>query len=248
MPLAASDLEAFASASMVTTDAATPCGGVIDLLRRVIFTEQATGTIEIISDNGSDTMDCTVVGRLASGIAASETLALTGTNAKAFENTYERILSVELDSAANGIITVRLSSAGATIGTIAATERGFMRLFRNAISESAEVSRYEKIFLKNTHGSLDLLNATIVETADPEAVITFTLAITNDDNNSVTNRRTAPGAAIIEPDTFDGSEKSLQDTDLAFGEAIGVWVKQTLAAYAIPFEATYTLRLQGASS
>jgi len=158
------------------------------------------------------------------------------------------LLSVELASNAAGTITVRISGAGATYATIAIGERGFVRLFRNAISGAAQIARYEKIFFKNTHGSLDLLGATVVETADPEAKMTFTLAAAKDDSETIANRITAPGAGIIEPDVFDGAEKSVPGDDLDSGEYIGVWVKQTLAAYDIPFESTYTLKLAGASS
>lgn len=247
MALEASDLQAFASAGMPTTDAAAS-GGAIDLLRRVIFVEQATGTIEIVSTDGADTQNCTVIGRLASGASATETLALTGATPKVFANSYERLLSVELAANATGTITVRLSGGGATFATIAIGERGFMRLFRNAASESGQVARYEKLFIKNIDGALDLLTANVTLDADPESKMTFTLSAAKDDNGAVANRKTVPDVAITDPDVYDANLKGVPTGTLAHGEAIGVWVKMTLGAVDTPLESYFTLGANGASS
>jgi len=247
MALAASDLIAYAAASMPDDDT-DATGGAIDLLRRVVFAEQATGTIEVVSTSAGDTQNCTIVGRLASGTIATETLALTGVTPKVFTNTWERILSVELASAAIGTVTVRLSSGGATFGTIPVDGRGFMRLFRNAASEAAPVARYEKFFIKNTHATLDLLTATVTLDADPEGKITFTLSAAVDDSGSVANRRTVPDVSITNPDTYDTNAKGIPAGTLANGEAVGVWVKQSLDAIDTPFESYFTIAANGASS
>src|SRR4051812_233970 len=105
---------------MPTTDGAT-AGGAIDTKRRIVFPELAANDdVEVISSSVSDTQNCTITARLASGVVVSETLALTGTTAKIFAGNgiVERILKVDLASDAIGTITVRRSVAGATIGTI----------------------------------------------------------------------------------------------------------------------------------
>src|SRR3954467_2870364 len=119
----AADLVAFHAANSATnldTDAST-IGGAIDLLRRPDFTQVTAGdTVEVISSSASDTQNCTIEARKADGTVVSETLALTGTTAKIFAGNaaIDRILKVELASAAIGTITVRKSAAGATYRTI----------------------------------------------------------------------------------------------------------------------------------
>ncbi len=247
MALESAELAPYCSANMPTDDAGVS-GGAIDLKHRWVFAEQVTGLVEVISASASDTQNCTVVGRLASGVVASETLALTGTDARIFVNVYERLESVKLASDAVGIVTVRLSPAGATFSTIPIGERGFVRLFRNAASEAAPVARFEKVFVKNLDDTLTLLTAVIIEDADPSAKVTFTLASAKDDSNQVANRRAAPGVGIIEPDTFDGAEKAVPGTDLAALEAIGIWVRLDLEALDLPVESSYTLKISGYSS
>lgn len=246
MAVTAADLIAYAAASMPDDDTSTS-GGAIDSKRRVVFTEQATDFIEVVSDNAGDTQDCTVVARAISGSVTTDTKALTGTTPVGF-GAFEHLLSVDLVSDAVGTVTVRLAGGGATFGTIPAGERGFVRLFRKAASEPSPASRYEKLFIKNTHATLSLLSASVVETADPDSKMSFTLASAVDDINSVANRKTAPGAAIIEPDSFDDAEKSVPGGTLAAGSAIGVWVKQTLDALDSPLESSFTLKIAGESA
>lgn len=247
MPLVATDLILYASAS-IPTDDDTTSGGAIDPKRRLLFTDVSGKTVRVVSDNAGDTQNCTVVGRTAAGTLVTETKALTGVTPVNFTETLDRILSIQLASDATGIITCTAQSGDAAICTIPAGERGVVRLFQNAESEDVPAARYEKVFLKNTHGSLDLLTASVVESADPEGIISFTLAAAIDDSESVADRKTAPGASIIEPDTFDGTEKSVPGESLASGEAIGIWIKQSLTATNAPFENTYTLEVAGASS
>lgn len=244
MSVAQSELIAYCSANMPTTDSATS-GGAIDPKTRAVFTDLAANDkVEVISTSASDTMTCTVVGRDASGIIQTEALSLTGTSAKLFStNTFERIESVVLSADAVGTVTVRRQSAGSTISTITTGERGFRRLFYNAASDpSVSTVRYEKIFLKNTNGGgLALTSAQVSQAADPQAVIQHAVSGAVDDSGSVANRITMPSL------TFDDTSKAVPGGNLAAGSAIGVWLSLTLGAGAAGFKSTYTIQLSGSS-
>ena len=251
MPIASTDLVQYASANMPDTDTGTN-GGAIDTLRRVDFTQLAANDdIEVISSSASDTQNCTITGRNAAGQVVSETKALTGTSAAIFATlgVIERVLTVELASAAIGTITVRRSVAGATVRTIPVGERGFMALFRKAASDpSVQKDYFVKVFLKNIHGSLSLLNATVKQSADPDARITHLLASAVNDSATTADRVTAPGAANTQdPDTFDDTDKTVPGTDLAAGAAIGVWQRLRLPSADPPHRSTYDLQLTGQS-
>jgi len=243
MPVTASDIIAYASANMPEDDTTTS-GGAIDAKTRVVFTDiAATDDVEAVSTSASDTQNITVKGRLASGAIASQTIAMTGiTPVNLSTNAFERILSVALASDAIGVVTVRRDTDDTTIGTIPVGERGFRRLFINAASDpSVGKDRFEKIFIKNTHATLALLSASINQSADPEADVMHALAASKDDTGSVANRLTDPGL------TFNDTDKNVPGTDLAAGEAIGVWLKQTLAAAAAPYKSSYTVQAAGST-
>lgn len=251
MPIASTDLVAFASANMPDTDAGSN-GGAIDTLRRIDFTQiAANDDIEVVSTAAGDTQNCTIEGRNAAGQIVSETKALTGTTAAIFSTlgVVERVLKVELASAAVGTITVRRSVAGATLRTIPIGERGFMALFRKAASDPAVQKDYfTKVFVKNNHGTLSLLSAMVKQSADPDARITHLLAAAVNDSATSTNRVTAPATADTQdPDTFDDTDKAVPGTDLAAGAAIGVWLRLRLPAADTPHRSTYDLQLSGQS-
>jgi hypothetical protein len=251
MPVVASELIAYAAASMPTDDVSA-AGGAIDPLRRVVFTDLAANDdVEVISSSAGDTQNCTIVARLASGVLVTETLALTGTTAKIFagNGVVERIQSVELASAAIGTITVRRSVAGATIGTIIPTERGFMRLFRNASSNpSATRTYHEKFFWKNTNASLALLGVSLSEAADPTGLVDFALESSLNGSGSVANRLTAPGAIAA---AFSNAAKLLStagNADLAAASAIGMWARLSLAIGNAPIKSTWTSQIDGTTA
>lgn len=241
---AASDLVAYLSANVPDTDSGS-AGGAIDTLRRPDFTQLAADDdIEVISTSSSDTQNCTIEARLPSGAVVSETKALTGTTAAIFSTlgVVERVLSVELASAAIGTITVRRSVAGATVRVIPAGERGFQMLFRKTASDpSSTVNYYAKFFWKNTHGTQAALGAVVKQHADPDARITHLLANAVNDSATSTNRITAPSAGDTQdPDTFDDTDKTVPGTDLAAGAQIGVWLRLQLPAGDSPHRTSYT--------
>lgn len=248
MAIATTDIVAYAAVSRPQDDVST-VGGAIEPKVRVEFTDiAANDDIEIISSSASDTMNATVIARGANGVLTTQTAALTGTTAKVFNTlgasgVVERIESVILSSDAIGNVTVRRSVAGATIAIIPIGERGFTRMFINAVSDpSSGKDYYEKLFIKNNHATLALLSAAIVESADPSGEITFTLAAAVDDSATTANRLTAPAG------TFNGSSKNVPGTDLAAASAIGVWLKLSLTAGNAPQKTTYTLQATGNSA
>jgi hypothetical protein len=196
------------------------------------------------------TMNITVTGRNAAGAIVAETKALTGTTPTAGTTaTFERILKVVLASTAAGTVTVRRATGDTTIATMEAGITSIRRLFYDSAADASGGSSrafYEKVFVKNTNGSLTLTNAQIAEQADPTGNITFDLEDAVNDNNSVANRLdTAPTGML---GSFDNTTKSVPGNALASGSAIGVWLKLTLAAGAAATKSTYTIRATGTTT
>ncbi len=118
------------------------------------------------------------------------------------------------------------------------------RPFYNAVAPTSGTRKYyDKLFFKNTHGTLSLTTAQVVEQADPTAKIAFGLAASKGDtggNGAGNSRQVAPSAI-----TFDSATKAVPTNTLAAGETIGVWVELSLAAGDSPQDNTYTTRLTG---
>lgn len=252
MPTAA-DLAFFASANMPDTDAGTPNGGAIDLLRRVAFAQiAANDTIQALSSSAADTTQTvTVEGRSAAGSIVTETKTLTGTTAITFSTlaTVERVLKVELSATCAGTVTIRRTTGAVLIATIPIAERGFMALFRKAASDPVSIKNYyTKVFARNGHATQALLAAQVAQSADPDARVNHLLSATVGDATTSTNRVTAPAAVDTQdPDTFDDTTKSVPGTDLAAVTAIGVWLRLQLPAADAPHRTTYDLQLSGSS-
>lgn len=244
MPIASTDLQLYASVNVPDVDTGVS-GGAIDTLRFFDFVQLAANDdVEIVSTSASDTQSCTVTARSTTGAVVTETKVLTGTTAAIFSviGVVERILQVELASAAIGTITVRRSVAGATLRTIPVGGRGFMMFARKISSDpSVIVNRYFKGFWKNNHGTLALLSALVKQSADPDARITHTLAAAVNDTVTTADRTTAPAG------TFDDTDKVVPGTDLAAGAAIGVWFRVQLPAADAPHRTTYDSQLTGSS-
>jgi hypothetical protein len=162
----------------------------------------------------------------------------------------QRILRALLASDAAGTITVRRSVAGTTIATIPPGERGFRRMFINAISDpGGGKNYYEKIFIKNNHATLAALGASVIQSADPTGKLTHLLASAVNDSATSTNRLTAPGASdTLDPDTFGDGSQAVPGVNLAAGAAIGVWIRMALSAAEPPIESTYTLAMSYSST
>jgi hypothetical protein len=245
MPVAATDLIAYAAANIPDVDTGIN-GGAIDLKTRFVFTQLAANdTIQAISTSASDTGNITVRGRSAAGLIVTETKALTGTTAITFNSlgTVERVLKVTMSPDAVGTVTVRRSTGPITLSTIPPGERGFVALFAECAADASGPREfYRKGFVKNTHATLALLGATIGQFADPDARITHAIETTVNGSGTATDRRTQPATGT---GSFDDTTKPVAGTDLPAGAAQGVWWKLSLPAGDAPHRSTYELTIAG---
>ncbi|RDH86373.1 MAG: hypothetical protein DIZ78_09390 [endosymbiont of Escarpia spicata] len=249
MPVDASEIIVYGSASMPDDDTPTNIGGAIDITVRVVFTDiAATDQVEIVSDAAGDTTQTvTIHGRNAAGELISDAMSLNGTTVVLSTETFERILKIVVSAAHTGTITVRDQDTDTTIASIESGVLEIRRPFYNAAAEAsggAERKYYEKVFFKNTDPVLSLTGATISEQADPSGNVAFALETTLDgtDTNGVGNdRQTAPATY-----TFDSTTKNVANSqNHTAGAGQGVWLELTLAAGAAATNTTVTPRESG---
>lgn len=252
MSILSSELKFYGSNVMPDDDSTNNIGGAIATTKKIEFTQMtANSALEVVSSAAGDTTQTvTVTGRKADGtISTAGPVTLNGTTAVSLGATvFERILKVVLSASTAGTVTVRNSGAGTAWCTL---EPGITELrvpFYNAVADATGGSAktyYEKVFVKNTNGSLALTAAQIIEQADPSGKITFAVAGTLDDsgtNGAGNNRQVAPSGL-----TFDSAAKSVATGDLSSGSAQGVWLKLSLAAGDAAAKSSYTLRVSGNS-
>jgi hypothetical protein len=252
MSIVASDIKFLGAANHQTTDVGAQ-GGAIDTGTKITFTEiSANDNIEIVSSNAGDTTQTfTVFGRLASGVLTSENIAVNGTTQAVSVNAYTRIERMTLDAPTAGTLTIRKASDNVTIATMEAGIDMVTKPFYNVssdVSGGATRTYYEKLFIKNDHATLSLLNAAVVEFSDGTeaggADVTFDLEDAVDDNNTSANRVSAPTGML---GTFTDASKNVPGTNLAAGSAIGVWLKLTLPAGTASTDTTFALNVSGSS-
>lgn len=258
MPVASTDIIAFCSTNMPEANT-TASGGAIDTTCKAIFTDiSAADTVEALSSSGSDTTQTvTVTGRDASGIIVTDTMALNGTStiSGASATSFSRILKITMSGTAVGTVTVRKASDDVTIATLEAGITKVRRLFYDSSAEASDGGTrqfYEKIFIKNTHGTLAVTNAVVSEYADPTPdYVTFALASGLNDISQVSGRLNpyfGNGPTGIASGSFDNSDKVPSGGNLGPGSGIGVWLRLQLPAGASPTGTTYTVRLAGQST
>lgn len=245
MSIAAADLKAYQAANHAEDDSATQ-GGAIATAGIVEFTDiAAVDNVEVLSD-GADTRTVTLTGRTSTGAITSEVINLNGTTPVSSVNTYERILKAVL-SASDGArtVTLRRATGDTLIATLPPTVTSVRRLFYDSFSDpSVQKIRYEKFFLKNTHGTLQLNAAAVKLTADPSATIRIGCAPSKGDSATVANRLAAPASVVF---VDDNVSQSVPTGALAPGESIGVWAEMTLAAANAAIKSTFTTQLSGNS-
>lgn len=248
MPIVATDIVAYGSASMPDDDTPTGIGGAKDTSKKVVFDDiSANDTVEILSDNAGDTTQTvTVFGRNTAGEIVSEAETLSGTTPQTTTQSFERILKITMSATATGTVTVRKQSDDVTIATLEPGIDEVRRPFYNAAAEASGGSQrdyYEKIFMQNDNGTLTLTQATIEEFADPSTNIDFALESSLDgtDTNGAGNRQTHTGGY-----TFDSTTKNVANSqNLTAGSAQGVWVRLRLPAGEASDNTTFTLRVNG---
>lgn len=239
MSIAATDLKLYCTANMPEDDTSTS-GGALDTTIRPVFTQLTSNAqIALVSD-GADTRNVTITGRSATGAVVQEVKALNGTNEVVTTATFERILKVIAASAdGSRTVTVKQGAGGSTITTIPPNEVGFRITFYYSASEASPTARHEKVGWKNTHGSLDALQAFCQLSADPSAKITKAICVAKDDSTSIANRKATPaGVTFVD----DGVDQAVPGGNLEFGSYICEWIKQSLGAGDAAAKSTYTLQ------
>lgn len=242
MSIVGSDLKFYAAASRPEDDASTTGGAITTAVR--FLTQFSGNAVAAVISDGADTRTITITGRLTTGAIDTEVLTLNGAVEVVGAKTWERILkAVASGTSGSRTALVKQGSGGTTRGTIGINETEVTILFKLASSStSAGKTLYEKLFAKNTHGSLTLTTAALKLTADPSAVIKIGGAPSVDDSATVANRTTAPSSVTF---VDDNVSQALPGSALAAGSAIGVWASLTLAQNNAPIKDTFTTELSG---
>lgn len=232
MAVAASDIIKYGCANEALSDG-DAAGGAIDttvgFLDGIILSSEER--LEVVSSSASDTQLLTVRGRGFGGYPITEVVRLTGTTLAYCKLEFERIVDLELSSAAVGSISVRQQSDSAVLDTITAGYTRLTSLFKWAYqSETDEITRYEKFFFKNTHATDGLTGAAVALWVEGSGYLSIGVDPTVDGTVSVADRTTAPAGVTFE----DTLQTEVSVGSLAAGEAIGVWIKQVLPAGFLP--------------
>ncbi len=244
MSILTSELIFFWSANAPIDDSGTS-GGAIDTASRPDFTQFTANAQPAVVSDGADTRNVTIKGRKADGTIFTETNALNGTTEVVFSNTAERILSVTLaSSSGTRTVSVKQGSGGTVRATLGVNITKMQMLFYDSASGTGILIRYEKLFGKNTNGSLALLNAQFKLTADPASRIRIGTTASVNDSTSVSNRLSVPGGVTF---VDDNVAQNIPGTDLNFGAACGVWIEQNLPANDPANRNTFTLQLAGST-
>jgi hypothetical protein len=244
MSITAAELIVFGSANRPVDDTSTS-GGAIDATSRPTFAQiAATDNIEVLSSAAGDTTQTvTLTGRNAAGEYVSDVLSLNGVAVITSTVVFERLLKARLSATCAGNITVRRATGDTLLGTIIIGEREFYANFIKSASDTGAVSRYEKVFAKNTNGSLTLNDADITLTADPDSRIKIALEASKGGSSSIANRLATTGLSFSD----DNVVLSVPTGLLATTENIGIWIEQALLSADAAFKSSYTLRIRGTS-
>lgn len=248
MPIVAAEIIAYGSDSMPDSDTPTGIGGAVSSTIRVAFTDLASnGNLEVISTSASDNAakNATVTGRNTAGEIVSEVLVLNGITEVVGGTTFTRILKIVLNTAGVGNITVRRAADNAEIAVI---EPGILQIRRPFYNAAAEASSgatrnyYEKVFIKNTNGSLTLTES-VLSLTDASGKIAFAMETSLDasDTNGAGNRRTHTGGY-----TFNDTAKNFVNSqNLTAGASQGVWLRLQLAPGDAAANTNFTLSTTG---
>lgn len=231
------DLKFYSCANSPHDDVST-LGGAIDTTIRILNTTIFTSDyISVVSSSASDIQDLVVLGRDFGGQPKIERLTLSGTTVVKGRELFDTILDVRLSSAAIGTVTIKQLEADTTWYTIAIGEKGATSIFKYSYASEGEiVTRYDKVFLKNTAAG-DLSTATLELTADESGSLQVGFSGTGG-TLSIANRKTAPVGI-----TFTDGSQSIGT--LSAGSTIGIWFKQELEESALPDVSSYTLNVAG---
>lgn len=246
MTIAQSDLVFCASTDSPWADDQAN-GGAIDPSSRILASILSSREkLEVVSD-GADTRDVTIIGRNYGGEQVIDIIELNGTTVVSGQIEFYTVLEILLsDADASRTITIRQQSDNTVLQTVGPNIDKYTSLFKFAFpSESQTLTRYEKVFAKNNHASDSLIDALVSMTANLSGNISYGLAASQDDSLSASDRLTAP-SGITFVSTLN-NEDAVPGSDIAAGSAIGIWIKQVLAADERPSIANSlaTMQLKG---
>jgi len=245
MPITAAELICFGSDVHPEDDVTAGVGGAIDTLIRVGFETPlaANDTVDCLSD-AADTRTVTVTGRLASGAIDSEAFILTGTTPVVGLKTFERILKAVTTSDPTETVTIRRSSAGATVILIPPVTTEVRRMNYDSVSSGSTKKVYEKLHWKNTNGTLTLTNPFTTlnsHLADPDGGVKIAVTLVKNDIVTVATRLITPPTVTFVDDGTDQAAPS----DLAAGDSIGIWIEVNLGVNDAAFKGNYVTQLKG---
>lgn len=245
MSIATEDLVDYGAANRPTDDVSA-VGGAIDLTHRPDIIQLTANAVLAIQSDGADTRTLTATGRLPSGDTDTDAIVANGTSEVAGTVTFERILTLVLSAGGAQTLTVRQGTGGATRAVFAPDDVSKSLFFINSESDPGDpMTRYEKFFWRNNHGTLSLLNARVALTADPVERIMIALDAAVNSSAGEANRLTAPDGLVF---VDDNVEIAVPDNTLAAEAAIGVWVEQALTAADTAKRSTFTTELRGSST
>jgi len=245
MSVTANDIVFYASSNMPQDDASI-AGGTINSGLRVEFNDiVATDIVEVLSDNAGDVQNVTIVGRDSAGVIQSDTFALSGLTLVSGVQSFERILTVTIDSVATGLITLRDAIGNTGLGSIATGESGFLRPFYDATANSfggADKVFYEKIFLKNNNATTALLSTTLTEVASGiYTLVQFGLEKSPQYIESIANRLAVPTGVT----SYGSGASGIPNTNLGPLDYQGVWLQLTADDGTVAQNSFYQLNVQG---
>ena len=222
----AADLVFYPSASSPFDDISTT-GGAINtagrLMNAILTTREK---LNYVSSSASDTtVEVTVRGLSFGGLDTIERITLNGTTVIKGKAEFRRILDIALSAAAVGTVTISKQSDSSSLRTVAAGITRYTTLFKFAYPlEGDDLVRYEKVFVKNTHGADALSEAAIALVSD-SSVLSVGVAASQGDSVTIANRRAAPSGI-----TFESADEyvDITGTNLNAGSSLGIWLKQTL--------------------
>ena len=246
MSVSGADLVIYNTLYNPVNDTST-AGGAIDASMRATFDDPTSAaTVTFVSTSASDTQNVAVTGRNTAGGITSESIVLSGTTTVTSSNTYERILTCALSSAANGTVTVSGTSVN-KITDIPVAETGFRRPFYDAIAiTSSSKTLYEKLFIKNNNSTTTLSNATLIEVSSG-LYSSIDFGIENDKQSSQTiSNRTAVPTGI--GGGFGSSASGLVGDQLGAGDYQGVWLKLSLSAGEAASNSYYQVQVSGTTA
>ena len=234
-------------------------GGSIDRTVILTFDEPIlmnglNDTIDVYSlDNTDTTQTLTITGRNSSGTIISENYNINGTTVQFGSTIFQQVLKIVCSASHAGDLVFVDNTNSKVLGRLLGTtnapggiaELTLRRPFYDIrIPSTGTNTYYEKIFLRN-NSAFSYYYVNIYESGDKWSSVTFALASSQNDSESVSNRTMAP-SLVSGP--FNNDPKSIPNTHLNSGDAIGVWLKIDIPAGRLPDEQVYGFFVQGKQS